>query len=117
MKCRRFTTVLLLLALAFAGCKRRSASGLKAGTWVCRVDYPTGGHFESKTALDPEGHYACDGTVIRSNGVKKTFKIEGTMEIKDGFLVDTWTNRTDTNAPIPHTSRAQILKQTTDEVV
>ena len=46
----------------------------------------------------------------------KAFKIEGTMQIKDGFIIDTWTNHTNTNAPSPHTVRGQIIRQSGREL-
>jgi hypothetical protein len=121
MSTRSSQTILMILlfAFAFGGCKKTqgsSASALSAGTWVCKVDYPDGGHFESALTLDPSGRYACNGSLTSSNRVNP-FIIQGIMKIQDGFLIDTWTNHSNANAPIPHESRARIVRQSEREVV
>jgi hypothetical protein len=114
----RVAFLLLALAAALTGCKREqgSASLLKAGTWKCELDYPSGGHFQATMILDAEGRYHCNGSVATSNGVR-AFTVEGVMRIENGFVVDTWTNHSNTNAPIPHTSRAKIIRQNKDQIV
>jgi hypothetical protein len=81
------------------------------------MDYSNGGgRFKSTTSLDSAGRYVCNGSVTGTNGVR-TFKIKGTMKIEDGFLVDTYTYYSNTNAPVPHTSRAKIIRRSESEVV
>lgn len=113
----RVASLFLVLAAILAGCKRQqgSAPSLSAGTWTCELDYPNGGHFQSTTSLDSEGRYVCSGSVTSTDGVRP-FTIKGTMRIEDGFLVDTYTNHSNTNASLPHTSRAKIIRQSEREV-
>jgi hypothetical protein len=66
--------------------------------------------------LDSEGHYVCHGSVTSTNGTR-TFTIEGTMKIEEGFVVDTMTSHSNTNAPLPYTSRAKIIRQSEREIV
>ncbi len=114
----RIASVLLVLAATLAGCKRPqgSASSLSAGTWVCELDYPSGGHFQSTISINSEGRYVCNGSVTSTNGIR-TFMIQGTMKIEDGFIVDTYTNHSNTNATLPHTGRAKIIRQSERELV
>jgi hypothetical protein len=114
----RAAILLLVLTAMLAGCKRQqgSASSLSAGTWKCELDYPSGGHFQSTMILGSDGRYVCNGSVTGTNGVR-TFRVEGTMEIEEGFIVDTMTNHSNTNAPLPHTSRAKIIRQSEREIV
>lgn len=110
--------LLLVLTATLAGCKRQqdSASSLSAGTWTCELDYPNGGHFQSTAILDSTGRYVCNGSVTSTNGVR-TFTIQGTMKIEDGFIVDTMTKHSNTNAPLPHPSRAKIIRRSEREIV
>jgi hypothetical protein len=39
------------------------------------------------------------------------------MKIDGGFIVDTMTKHSNTNAPIPHTSRAKIIRLSEGEIV
>jgi hypothetical protein len=112
----RFAFSFWVAYIALTGRDHRPTSGVAAGTWLCEVDYPTGGHFEGRAVHDSQGRYSCNATITSSNEVK-TFTIQGTMLVRDGFLIDTCTNHTATNAPIPFTSRARIIKQSDREIV
>jgi hypothetical protein len=39
------------------------------------------------------------------------------MKIENGFVVDTMTNHSNTNAPLPYASRAKIIRQSDREIV
>ena len=111
----RVLFLLLALTATLGGCKRRG-SALSAGTWKCDLDYPSGGHFQSTMILDSGGRYVCNGSVTTSNGVR-AFTIEGTMKIDGAFIVDTMTKHSNTNASLPSTSRAKIIRQSDREIV
>lgn len=66
--------------------------------------------------LDSEGRYVCSGSVTSTN-VARPFMIRGTMKIEDGFVVDTMTKHSNTNATLPQTSRGKIIRQTDRELV
>ena len=87
------------------------------GTWVCEFDDPNGSHFKSTTVVAPDGRYMCHATTTGTNKISKTFEIEGNWEIKDGVLIDTMTKHSQTNAPIPRTSRAQIIRRSDRELI
>ena len=111
----RVAFLLLALTAALAGCKRHG-SALSAGTWKCELDYPNGGHFQSTVILDSQGRYVSNGSVTTSSGVR-AFTVEGTMKIEGGFIVDTMTKHSNTNATLPHTSRAKIISLSKGEIV
>lgn len=111
----RVVFLLLALTATLAGCKR-PASSLSAGTWKCDLDDPRGGHFRSTVILDSQGRYVCNGSVPTSSGVR-AFTVEGTMKIDGGFIVDTMTKHSNTNAQLPHTSRAKIIRLSEGEIV
>src|ERR1041385_8332911 len=114
----RLIFLLLALTVTLAGCKRQhgSASRLTAGTWKCELDYPSEGHYQSTMTLDSEGRYACNGSVTSSNWVR-AFTVQGIMKVEEGFVVDTMTNHSNTNAVLPHTTRAKIISLNEDEIV
>ena len=66
--------------------------------------------------LDSEGRYACNGSVTSSNWVR-AFTVQGIMKVEEGFVVDTMTNHSNTNAVLPHTTRAKIISLNEDEIV
>lgn len=114
----KVAVLFLLFCAAATGCKRPqgAASALSAGIWKCDVENAREGHFQSLTRLDSEGRYICEGSITATNGVR-TFTIQGTMRIEDGYIVDTYTNHSNTNATLPHTSRAKIIRQSEGEIV
>ena len=114
----RAAFLLLVSTVMLAGCKREqgSSSPLSAGTWACELDYPSGGHYHSTITLDSEGRYVCNGSVTSTNGIR-TFTVAGIMKMEEGFVVDTMTKHSNTNAKLPYTSRAKIIRQSEREIV
>jgi hypothetical protein len=112
---------LLSVALLLVGCGREktstAASRFPVGTWVCEFDYPNGSHFKSTTVVSSGGRYLCHGTSTGTNNISRSFELEGSWEIRDGFLIDTMTKHSQTNAPVPTTSRAQIIRRSDSELV
>jgi hypothetical protein len=47
----------------------------------------------------------------------RAFIVQGIMKVEEGFVVDTMTSHSNTNAVLPHTSRAKIISLNEDEIV
>jgi hypothetical protein len=111
------TCLFLLLTATLTACKRQhdSTLALAAGTWTCDVDDPNGDHFHSRLSFDPQGRYSeiCSNTTAYGTQLST---IQGTMKIEDGFIVDTITNHSNTNAVLPNTTRAKIIRQNEREI-
>ena len=109
----------LFLALAVAGCGRPEAKVDRslAGTWVLDWGAPDGAQVETKQTIGTDGHWTCHDTFTLSNQVT-TSESQGTVEIRDGFLILTVTNRSDrSGAPLPWTSRSLIVRTNDHELV
>jgi len=81
-----------------------------AGTWTLSLD----GGVRSTIIFGSHGDYSCK--VIGSDGVQIA-QLEGTFEVKDGFLVDTVLKDSQTDAQVPRTSRAAIVRMGEQELV
>ncbi len=81
-----------------------------AGTWIVNV----GGNVQFITTVTPNGTYVCrlDGL---TNGV--TRRLEGTEQIKNGFLIDLCTYDSQTNTSVPRTNRFRIIRMNDHEMV
>jgi hypothetical protein len=87
-----------------------------SGTWKVERDFTNGGLFQSTVMVASNGIYVCDATNFGSKGVRPVH-IEGTWEIKDGFLIDTMTKHSHTNARLPFVSSEKIIHFSTNELV
>ena len=105
-------TPLLALALLLSGCGHRTAadSGKNLqGTWILdRVDM--NGSFHSQTTVAKNGSYVCE-TIRRDNSNNAyVFKLQGSFQLADGYLIDTITNHSDTNFAVPSVFRARVVR-------
>jgi hypothetical protein len=116
--------LLVLCATFFAGCKKSNELPSSkpepqpklAGTWKYEHDLEDGRTWWSTVVVGADGSYVCDATNFGPNYFKK-IHIEGKWEIKDRFLIDTITNYSNTNAPLPSISTNQIVRFSTNELV
>jgi hypothetical protein len=109
----------LIFALVLAGCGRPEAKVDRslAGNWVLEWVAPDGAQVETKDTFGTDGHWTCHNTFTLSNQVT-TDEAQGTVEIKDGFLIRTVTNSSDrSGAPLPWTSRSLIVRTNDHELV
>lgn len=121
----RTTLITFLLGLLVMGCSHREKPGttspeeqarhLLAGTWV--TDMPSGAIIRCTTTFGSNGQYVCEIEILRSNTVQKKVELRGIQEVRDGVLIDTVLHDTQTNAPVPRTTHAQILRASEREVV
>lgn len=117
----KLTITVLVLALLAAGCGSRDEPkhafgdvGIRkemVGTWCFEV-----GRSKGRMTIGPDGHYIGRIEVTGSNAVRSV-EMEGTQEVKGDTLIDTVTKDTQTNAPVPRTSRGRIIRVTEDEMV
>jgi hypothetical protein len=56
-------------------------------------------------------------TVTKSNSTPDTLSLQGTWQVKDGFLVDTITNDSDKTVRLPYTKSERILRADERELV
>ncbi len=107
----------LWIALVLAGCGGEKTSQVPIGTWTLESDNANGGHFESKMVVAADGRYVCHGVTMGTNKIPRTLEIEGTLQVKGGFVVDTMTKTSQTNAPVPVTFRERIVRMDGQEMV
>ena len=87
------------------------------GTWVLEARYEGGSDMRSTVTIAPDGSYACTLDLPgRTNG-PRTISMEGTFRVEDGFLIDTVTKHSQTNAKWPNTSRSRIVRIDDRELV
>jgi hypothetical protein len=102
----------VLTSLLLAGCSRRDATiqGNLTGTWT--HDWGNGIHGTSVIASD--GGYQCEISGF-TNG--RVVRLEGTMIVKHGVLIDTLTTDSQTNAQTPRIFQWQIDHMNNHEFV
>jgi hypothetical protein len=66
-------------------------------------------HFTSVATIASDGSYTARYTNVGPAWVNEGF-IEGTQQIKDGYLIDTMTKHSNTNAVLPVILRARIIQ-------
>jgi hypothetical protein len=79
------------------------------GTWF--LDYYHA--FQSTITIGTNGDYVA----YRTNGHSRTNKLEGTMEIRDGLIIDTLKKSSITNEPVPLVFTNVIIRVTDRELV
>jgi hypothetical protein len=122
----KVTFLLLATILAMAACKRHEDSVLSStavarkkltGVWVSQVAIPSGGSMESTLTVASDGSYLCALSVhTLSNGVRKV-ELQGSFRVEEGYLIDTTTKNSQTNAPVPTTERARIIRIDDAEII
>jgi len=70
------------------------------GRWRGDSKLPSGIHVQSETIVDSDGRYILHLTNTLADGVR-TATLAGTLEVKDGILIDTTTNDLTHNTLVP----------------
>ena len=91
-------------------------NGRLPGTWIFERDLRVI-HFRSVTTVASNGSYVSQITVTKSNSTPDTLSLQGTWQVKDGFLVDTITNDSDKTVRLPYTKSERILRADERELV
>jgi hypothetical protein len=88
-----------------------------SGTWMFEAKFARGGDTLSTLAVAPNGSYVCTIAIPgRTNG-PRTVSMEGTFRVENGFLIDTVTKNSQTNASVPYTNRSRIIRVDDRELV
>jgi len=103
--------VSLSLCYLLAGCSRHDSSQSISGTWVF-----DGSARHGINTVSRDGSYTGRVWTTNSDQVLESV-IEGRWEVRDGVLVDTMLKHSDTNAVLPTTLRARIIKHSDQELV
>jgi hypothetical protein len=105
--------LLLAAILLSAGCKPQGDAKVRRnlpGSWIAAGNYPEGGRFTNTITVDPTGGYVCHVAAYGTDGILRTSDLAGKFEVRDGMLIDTMTRHSNTNAPLPSTSRCRIVR-------
>src|SRR5437899_756115 len=99
----------LALGLLLSACTQQLSEDAKRqkqlrGTWSSPWG---GGSITNITTVSADGHYS--RVAVASNGGELA-RLQGVLKVQDGYLVDTMTKHSDTNVPLPHTSRGAIIR-------
>jgi hypothetical protein len=79
---------------------------------------PGGATSRCTTTFGSNGQYVCEIEILRSNTVRRRVEFQGIQEVTNGMLIDTVLRDSQTNAaPVPRTSRAQIIRVSDREVI
>ena len=103
-----FIAIFIAISFAILGCSRSGSEIKLVGKWTLDETDSRGTGFRSSTVIDDNGHYRCQYSVSTTNGVMEGF-IEGVFKQTGELLVDTMTKHSNTNAPLPHSSKVRIL--------
>jgi hypothetical protein len=107
------TLAITALGLVLGGCSRDADVQVRkqlAGTWVVTGKYRDGGSFTSTIRIRQDGDYACRIIWHSESGTDRSSDLQGFFQIRAGVLIDTTTNHSNTNAVLPMTSRAHIVR-------
>jgi hypothetical protein len=108
--------ILFTSSLLLAGCGSRSDTAIRKnlpGAWHVVLSPEESGS-QSIFSIAPNGDFTSQ--LIFSNGVH-SIDIAGTLQVQDGYLIETVTNSTQRNAHLPLVSRAKIVHADDSEMV
>lgn len=113
--------IILTAFLLLAGCGRQGdAQRLQQlqGTWIYTRNNVTGDDFKSTITIDATGNYLCEiESRDQQDHNNRTFSLAGYMKIRGGFLIDTMTKHSNTNAVLPTIFTNRIVRMNDTEIV
>ena len=107
--------VILFALLLLAACNHRSDTAVRKnlpGTWHVDDGSPT-----HTFTVAPNGDCVDHSVVGTPDTGTQTVETDGTVEVKDGFLIHTITKSSRTNATVPLVLRARIIRADDREMV
>ncbi len=113
--------ILITTVLMVAGCSRSSDAEARKklqGTWVANGSGLHGDDFNSTISIDSGGGYVCK-VITHSPFYSRTITsdLAGTLRITNGFLIDTTTQHSNTNAVLPYVTKFRIVRLDNRELV
>jgi len=111
-------TALLLVAipLLVTACGRNSESADEKlrkqlpGVWMFEAKYASGSEALCRFTMASDGSYSSTITLPHRTNGPQVVSMEGTFRVEDGFLIDTVTKNSQTNASVPSTNRSRIVR-------
>jgi hypothetical protein len=106
-----FASILAVVALILSACSRepKRSQQLLVGTWSMTANWQNGDIATTTISIGPDGKYVCQVVGHGRSGTEQTQDMQGTWLVQSGVLIDTETNSSNTNAPLPIVSRAVIV--------
>lgn len=104
------TFIALSLVLTSCGHGDAKSQNQLTGTWV--ADFPSG--VRSTWIIHADGSYFGQLTGFKSGRV---VSLEGKVQLKNGFLLDTCTKHSDTNATVPFVIHGYIISMNDHEII
>ena len=110
--------IYILPILVLPACSRSDRAGAIAsdaalqekliGRWRTDAQLPGGNHVQSETVIDSGGGYLEHLTNTLADGVR-TITLGGTMQVRDGLLIDTITNDFTWHTVVPRVAGADRI--------
>ena len=100
--------ILSALAVLLSACRHPGGAKL-AGTWRLDSVGPDGVTFHSVLRVSPDGRHSCQTSAYTNSALAFTVITEGTLQIKDGYLIETVTKHNEHPVSVPRTDRARII--------
>ncbi|HET7626343.1 MAG TPA: hypothetical protein VFM25_13880 [Verrucomicrobiae bacterium] len=117
----KFTLLLFVLLLLVTACHRHADSADEQirrqlpGIWTFDARYADGNEALCRVTVAPDGSYSSTITLPHRTNGSRVINMEGAFRVEDGFLIDTVTNDSQTNASM--TFRSRILRANDHELI
>ena len=108
MPAPRQFAILSALAVLLSSCRHPSGAKLE-GTWLLDGVSPDGVTFHSVIKVSPDGRHSCQTSAYTNSALAYTVTTEGTLQIEDGYLIETITKHSGHHVSVPRTDRARII--------
>ena len=113
----KYTAALFALVFLLTACNHRSDATIRRnlpGAWHYDLSSTADGGGTSTFTIATNGDFVCQ-TVV-ANGIH-TVELAGTVQVADGYLIETVTRSTLPKARVPFVSRAQIIRADAREMI
>jgi len=128
MQSMRLTTPLklLVLVLLISACTRQDETGLSpdanmqrklCGVWMADCNYSSGTVVSNTITVAPDGSYVARLSIPGRKYGPRDIEQRGVWRVEPGFIIDTVTNDSQTNAIVPSTNRFRVLRVNDSELV
>ena len=97
-----------VLSVLVSSCRNPGGAKLE-GTWLLDSVRPDGVTFHSVVEVSSDGRHICETRAFTNSMLAYTVTSEGTIQIKDGYLIETITKHSEPHVSVPWTNRARIV--------
>jgi len=81
-----------------------------AGAWAGEFNYASGSHVDVLTTVAPSGGYVSRLSMPGRTQGPRLIEQQGTWRVEHGFIIETVTSDSQTNAPVPYTNRMRLVR-------